>query len=63
MEKTNIPEQQLHEVIKALAYDQSDEQIADAEGLEPEIIAQIREEQAQAIAQAKADLERGGFLA
>lgn len=63
MEKTNIPEQQLHEVIKALAYDQSDEQIADAEGLEPEIIAQLREEQAQEIAQAKADLKKGGFLA
>ena len=50
-----------HEIIKALAYGKSPEEIAAAEEVTVEEVESIQYDQAGEIAAAKADLQKGGF--
>lgn len=54
--------EQTYEIIKALAYGNSPEEIAAAQGVTVEDVAFIQHTQAGQIEAAKADLQKGGFL-
>ncbi|MEA4941939.1 MAG: hypothetical protein VB094_05275 [Oscillibacter sp.] len=53
--------EQQYEIIKAMAYGQSDEEIAAAEGMAVEEVAAIRTAQEGQIEAAKADLRKAGY--
>lgn len=54
--------EQTYEIIKALAYGKSPEEVAAAQGVTVEDVAFIQHTQAGQIEVAKADLQKGGFL-
>lgn len=54
--------QQEFEIIKALAYEETPEQIATAEGISISDVEAIREKFADEIIAAKADLKKAGYI-
>ena len=50
------------EIVKALAYGETNEQIAEAEGITAEDVQKIRTERAADVESAKADLKKAGYL-
>lgn len=55
-------DQQRNEIIKALAYGMTPEQIAEAEAVDEQEVIGIREAHGPEIAEARAEFEKGGFF-
>ena len=54
--------QQKFEIVKALAYDETNEQIATAEGITADEVQKVRTEYAADVEVAKADLQKAGYI-
>lgn len=54
--------QQEFEIIKALAYGETNEQIATAEGITADEVQKIRKDHAEEIKSAKDDLQKAGYI-
>ena len=54
--------QQKFEIIKSLAYGETNEQIATAEGITADKVQKIRTDHATDIESAKADLQKAGYI-
>lgn len=54
--------EQKYEIIKALAYGRTAEEIVDAEGVTYQDVLNIQFQNGPAIAEARAELEKGGFI-
>lgn len=57
-----MSEQTKFEIVKALAYGESPEQIAAAEGIRAAAVQEIKQNSAAEIAEEKEDLRKAGFL-
>jgi len=54
--------QQEFEIVKSLAYGETNEQIAVAEGITADEVQKVRTEHAEEIESARADLQKAGYI-
>jgi hypothetical protein len=57
-----MSDQKLSEIIKALAYGKTAEQIAEAENMDTDAVEQIAKDSAQDVEDEKAELKAAGYL-